>query len=400
MVFLIVPLVIMDVSDSESAELPTLTDVGLDIIQLTGGGPNGLDIDPETGLVYVVMNGGQWCGDPIPDTAKGVSIVDPANSMELDMVSTDLGPVWPLVDTQRNLVYVAASGAPGTIAIHKRGTGEKVGAIEIGGMPHDLGLDPNSGILIASNTKDSSQTYMAVVDLNTQTLLAHHQIGSFPHKIEVDSNRSLGYVLSLELGLISVVDMTTGNLTDEFSSGDVTLTTGQMAYSPSLRRLYVTKTGSDPQNAIVVINADTSEIVGAIPSFTSDRPSIQFGVEVDETSGLLFAAIASTSYVGVADMTTLEPLGLIEVDFCPWAIGIDETRRLGFSTGNKNSTLSVFDLDKVVEALGIPTSTSTPTPTQTPVPIPAMGSGTILILVALITLLFVGLVARKRITPQ
>lgn len=85
-----------------------------------------------------------------------------------------------------------------------------------------------------------------------------------------------------------------------------------------------------------------------------------------------------------------------------WVAGQISTVGLGSSSsflhtgGFIHSSLESLATPTPTVTPGGPTATPSSTPTPTPVPIPAMGSGGMLILVALLTLLFVGLVARKR----
>ena len=125
-----------------------------------------------------------------------------------------------------------------------------------------------------------------------------------------------------------------------------------IAFSPSTGRLFAAKLAFDdhPFN-VHVVDVETGEIVGRVPSFTNPRLPV-WGIAVDESSQLLYVTLGDSRHVGVADLGTLQPLALIEVDDCPWAIKLDTVRGLGFVTGVTNGTLNVIDLRKVEEALG------------------------------------------------
>ena len=205
------------------SRLPVLNDTGLRIIQLSGSGTNGLDIDSQTGLVYAVNNGSvadaMWCGKtPVSKPGRDtLSIVDSFSGVETAAIPTDGAPVWPWVSVANDEVYVAASRT-GTVVVHSRGTGERLDSINVGGLPHDLALDPGSGRLIVSNTNDGSQEFLSVVDITTRSLVAHRRVVKFPHKIAVDFEAGVAYVVSVESGMVSVVDTTDGQVIGTFAT--------------------------------------------------------------------------------------------------------------------------------------------------------------------------------------
>lgn len=326
----------------------TLKDVGLKTIQLSTGGTNGLDIDPDTGLVYAVNNStvGAWCGKS-GSRGDSLSIVDPASGKEIASVATEKGPVWPLVDTGNNVVYVATS-AEGIIALHKRGTGEKLETIKVGGLPHDIALDKESNVLLVSNTNDGSQQYVAAIDAKTKSILGQHKVASLPHRIMLDAAKRLAYVVSVGSGTISIFNTMNGQPAGQFDTGGK----GTIAFSSSTRKLFIPASGQAGQaESIRVINVDTKENVGTISPFLSNAGHQAFGLAVDEKNRLLFASIGDSKYVGVADIDSLKPLAVFEANDCTWGVKIDEKRQLGFVTNTSSGQVTVFDLKKVVSEL-------------------------------------------------
>lgn len=330
---------------SGGASVPVL-DVAVRSIALTGGGTNGLDIDPSTGLVYAVNNAStsDWCGVPVGARSNTLSIVDADAGREIASVPTDPGPVWPLVDSTRDVVYVAAS-TEGRVAVHRLGSGQKVKSISVGGLPHDLGLEPRAGLLIVSNTNDGSQRYMSVVDPASGTVRAHHRVARFPHRIAFDAAEARAYMMSVESGTITVVDMRTGEVIDSFDSGGG----GTMAFSSRARRLFVPGRNAGAPNTIRALDADTHAFIGEIGAFAGAGHQA-FGLTVDERRGLLYATVGDSNLVGVADIQTLQPLGVFEVDTCPWGVRLDPARGRGYVTSPARGTVGVFDLEAVAAA--------------------------------------------------
>lgn len=328
-----------------AAGVVKLNDVGLRQIALSSGGTNGLDIDPSTGLVYAVNNSAvsDWCGQKIEKRSDSLHIIDPDQAKELVAVATDKGPVWPLIDTNKGQVYVATS-SEGIVALHKINSGEKLGTIKVGGLPHDLGLDPTSNLLFVSNTNDGSQKYVAVVDTLTASVVAQHQVAPLPHRIMVDKNLRVAYVVSVDSGIISIFNTENGQPAGQIETGGK----GTLAYSASKRRLFVPDASTPGQpEGVRVIDAESKKSVGTIGPFLTSAGHQAFGLAVDEKNGLLYASLGDSSYVGIADLNTLKPLAIFDANACTWGIKLDEQRQRGYVTNAISGHVTMFDLGKI-----------------------------------------------------
>ncbi len=324
--------------------LPVLVIDGRESIALSGRAPQGLDVDLETGLVYVSNNGSYVaaCKGTGQGVDRSMSIVDPATLRETARIDNMGGPVWPLVDVARNVVYSANSGGK-SLTVHERGTGRLLATIPLGGRPHQAGFDPQQRLIIVSNSNDESQTHVALVDADTRTLVGHLPVSPLPHGVSVDADRHRAYVSSVGDGTNTVVDLREGTVVETIQQTTSDHPNANMnAFSRTLRRLFISDT---PR--ITVVDVDTGVRAGAI-SFGSPA----WGMQVDEASGLLYAALPDQNAIGVADAVTLDALALIRVDDCPFAVRLDTVRRTGFSTGMNGNRLTMFPLARVEAALG------------------------------------------------
>ena len=283
--------------------------------------------------------------------------MDPVAGRETAMVATAEGPVWPLADPRRGKVYVAGSGGSGTVAVHHPRTGVLERSFSLGGRPHDLGLDPGGSLMLVSNTFDKSQTWLSLVNVENGAVVSNIQVPELPHKVVVDGSTRTGYAVSLGSGRITAVDLATGARLREFSSGPIPQTSA-MAFSPSRGRLYVGKTGgSTPAtgSTVVAVDVRSGSVVAEVGTFTPassipTRPWGGFGL--DDANGLLYAAVANSSFVAVIDLATMKTVGLFEVDACPWAVALDVSRGVGYVSSNQTAALTVFDLAKIMKAIG------------------------------------------------
>jgi DNA-binding beta-propeller fold protein YncE len=324
--------------------LPVLSTVGLGSVTLSGRAPQGLDVDLETGLVYVSNNGAAVAAcQPGPGIEGTMSLVDPATMRETTSVQNLRGAVWPLVDPVRNVVYSANSGGK-SLTIHARGTGTLLTTIPLGGRPHQVGLDPASPLLVVSNTNDESQTFVAFVDADKRALVGHATVAPLPHGVSVDRRRHLAYVSSVGDGTNTLVDLVTGTIAGTLATTTMANPNSNLnTFSEALSRLFV----ANSREGVIAFDASSSARLGA---FSLGTPA--WGMQVDDATGLLYAALPDQGAIGVVDARTLQPLALIPVDACPFAVRVDTVRRLGFSTSMSTSRLSVFDLERVEAALG------------------------------------------------
>jgi len=308
-------------------------------------------------------NAGSARNSPASSTSPGantMSIVNPSIMKEIARVDTHITPIWPLVDDARGVVYVASSGAAagGYVDVFSLNTGQKVAAISVGGTAHDLGLDSSTGILIVSNTYDTSQTYYSVINVNTRTVIAHYQVPSEPHGIVVDAVNHVAYMATVGDGEIAVIDMKTGQLKTTFSTGSkIFRSTNLITFSPKERKIFLVDSGvsqattgqpnqptQPPQPGIDVFSADNYQLLGKIP-----MEAIPWGITVDDSTHLIYAALPDDNAVGIANIDTLKTLGYFSTGSgtCPFAVRLDATRNLGFTSNTGNNTLGVFSVAQV-----------------------------------------------------
>lgn len=322
-------------------------------IQLTGKGTQGLAIDQDTGLVYTAafsgINNKCLAGDTNSSASQSfLNIVDPVQTKEIAAVTTERAPIWPTVDVQRDVVYVAASS--GSVAIHKRTTGEKIDTINVGGLPHQSAF--LGSIMVVSNTYDQSQTYYSAINLDSRTVIANPKSPRLPHPIAIDEDEKLAYMMGVEAAEVMVIDMVTGQPKETFKleGGG-----GQMTFSKKLQK-FVTDS-SAPGTSAAVFDFLTRKPLGTLEFVGAHSPGS--GLAINDESGLLFVVISDLNSVGVASLKTLKPLGFFKVGGCPYGVRIDGKRNKGYVTNSGDGTLTVFDLKELSSVVLQATATNT-----------------------------------------
>ena len=346
-------------------------DVTLNTIVLGGGkdvrGAEGIALDENTGYMYIGLNGSIISGCDGDASLGGqpvgggeLSAINPISGIELFSVKTGGAPIWPTVDRDRGYVYVMGSG-DGTVTTHELNTGSIINVINIGGKPHQGGLDYSSGKMVIGNTFKSSedinqQKYSSILNINSFEVEKNFESSPGAHGMAVDQDNDLVYFSSVADGMITVVDINTNEIIntgapkDKFGSdfGGNNMLTRQ----DKTGRLFQANTQSSATGLIVINEKDLT----AIDVIRFANSKIPWGMWVDEANELLFAALPNANSVGVVDLKSLEHVLNIQVGECPYAVSLDIERKIGVSTNQGtpsiNTSATVFDLCKVYEKLG------------------------------------------------
>lgn len=353
-------------------------------ITLGGGlsvtGASGVALNPSTGLFYIGLTGtivGGCTGESNLTQGPGanqMSIVDAAQSRELAAVPTGGSPIWPTVDPDRQVVYMANSGT-GTVTRHDESTGALLGTIRVGGKPHYGGLDYSTRLMLVSNTVRGStaiadQNHASVVNTATDTIVREFEIGPGAHGMAVDQERNLAYASSVGNGAITVVDLATGltlfSAIPNSIYGTAFGNNNMIARQAATRRLFQV---NSQQSALGIIVVDEVTLAAErLIQFAGFGPA--WGLWVDEPNRLLFAAFPGANAIGVADLDTLTHVATIPVGQCPYSVAVDPARLVGVAVNQGsptvNATASLFDLCPVYSAVGRTVSGCSTTPTSGP----------------------------------
>ena len=343
----------------------------LNTIILGGGrnvrGAEGISLDTTTGYMYIGLNGSiiSGCegdvglgGEPIG--GGELSAINPINGVEIFSVKTGGSPIWPTVDSARGFVYVMGSG-DGTVTTHNLENGAIINTINIGGKPHQGGLDFSTGKMVIGNTFKSSedinqQKYSSILNVDTFEIETNFESSPGAHGMAVDQENDLIYFSSVGDGQITVVDMQTNEVIktgipkqkygSEFGGNNM------LTRQSKTGRLFQANTQSSA-TGLIVIDENNLEAIEVI-RFANNK--IPWGLWVDETNDLLFAALPNANAIGVVDLQSLTHVLNIQVGECPYAVSIDTKRKVGVSTNQGtpsiNTSATVFDLCKVYKKLG------------------------------------------------
>ena len=333
--------------NTESASDVYMSDItsklSLKTISMTGKGSQGLAIDPKTGYVYVGAFGGinNACLQGNNQGTSYLDVVDPAQGKQVTATPADFAPIWPAVDDQRGLVYLASSS--GVVGIFRLGTGERVGVYRVGGVPHMPAVLGN--ILVVSNTNDASQDYYSAVNLDSGQVIGAFKGAHLPHPVIVDPDKKIAYMMGVESGDVQVIDMTTGLPQSLFTlEGGA----GQLIISKKYN-LMITDANKDGDSA-AFYDLTSHKMLGTVGFAGLGTPGT--GLAVDDADGLLFVILQDRNALAVASLKTMKPLGYFTAGGCPYAVRIDSQRGLGYVTDTGPGALTEFRLSDLKKALG------------------------------------------------
>ena len=342
----------------------------LNTIILGGGrnvrGAEGISLDTTTGYMYIGLNGSiiSGCEGDVglggqPIGGGELSAINPINGIEIFSVKTGGSPIWPTVDSARGFVYVMGSG-DGTVTTHNLENGAIINTINIGGKPHQGGLDFSTGKMVIGNTFKSSedinqQKYSSILNVDTFEIETNFESSPGAHGMAVDQENDLIYFSSVGDGQITVVDIKankvikTGIPKQKYGSefGGNNMLTRQSKTG----RLFQANTQSSA-TGLIVIDENNLEAIEVI-RFANNK--IPWGLWVDETNDLLFAALPNANAIGVVDLQSLTHVLNIQVGECPYAVSIDTKRKVGVSTNQGtpsiNTSATVLIYVKYIKSL-------------------------------------------------
>jgi len=252
-----------------------------------GYGPLDLALDPNAGALYA--------------TCDGLVVIDTATHDAVDTIDVGpgLGPVE--VDPETGSVYVGVTGEYGTtVAVVDPEARAVTETIDVGLWPSDMTFDSTTGTLYVAHQGDNSG--VSSIDTATNEVTATASVGGVPISVAglaADPAAAAVYVATGGMpgnGAVEVIDAVTHAITATIA---VPAGATGVAVDPAADALYVTNNG----RVVSVIDRSTREVIGTI---LVDAQA--FGVAVDPTTGSAFVSSISSSGMGtVSVLDAVEP---------------------------------------------------------------------------------------------
>jgi YVTN family beta-propeller protein len=274
-IFALMILALMLASRSEAA-LTLITTIAV------GSGPQGIAINPTTGLMYVANEGGTT-----------VSVIDISTDAVTATITGFSGPRSIVIDTSTNTLYVTNyTGAK--VSVVDGATNTITTTVTVGTNPVGLAFDASDAKLFVANYGSSS---VSVINTSTNTLSA--TISTFADPYEVLFNESLGVVYvsqaSSSASHVDVIDASTNAVSTTITTTYAYLE--GLSFNSTTDRLYVSATLA---GYLIVINTLTNSIVTAISVATSGNPR-NIGSAINGQSNLIYTANGAALTISTVD---------------------------------------------------------------------------------------------------
>jgi len=159
----------------------------------TTGVPNSVDVNPDTGMVYVVSNG-----------VDSLQLVNGSSNQVVETVRVGTYPDGVAVDPQSGTVYVA-NMLNDSVSVVDPLSGSVVRTLNVGVHPGDVAFDQTMGDVFVANEGNSS---ISVIGAATNTLLSNIRVGASgenPSGITVDPASGDVYAAVPSSGNVTVI---------------------------------------------------------------------------------------------------------------------------------------------------------------------------------------------------
>ena len=159
----------------------------------TTGVPNSVDVDPDTGIVYVVSNG-----------VDSIQLVNGSSNQVVETVRVGTYPDGVAVDPQSGTAYVA-NMLNNSVSVVDPLTGTVVETLNVGVHPGDVAYDQTMGDIFVANEGNNS---ISVIGATTNALLSNIRVGAAgenPSGITVDSASGDVYAAVPSSGNVTVI---------------------------------------------------------------------------------------------------------------------------------------------------------------------------------------------------
>jgi YVTN family beta-propeller protein len=311
-IFALMILALMLASRSEAA-LTLITTIAV------GSDPQGIAINPTTGLMYVANEGGTT-----------VSVIDISTDAVTATITGFSGPRSIVIDTSANILYVTNyTGAK--VSVVDGATNTITTTVTVGTNPVGLAFDASDAKLFVANYGSSS---VSVINTSTNTLSA--TISTFADPYEVLFNESLGVVYvsqaSSSASHVDVIDASTNAVS-------TTITTSYgflegMSFNSATDRLYVSATLA---GYLVVINTSSNAIVTSFSVTTASNNGQNIGSAVNGPANLVYTCNRTALTISTVDglrNTLLSTLSRAGAPFLAVYYPTNDRLYVTLSTGN------------------------------------------------------------------
>ncbi|MDO8540711.1 MAG: immunoglobulin domain-containing protein [Opitutaceae bacterium] len=290
-----------------------------------GAQPQGIAVDPDTGLVYVANNGVNRAGT--------VTLLDATTGTVRGTVAVGAPAIHVAVDRSTHVAYVTLEASPWTVIAIDGAQQAVVGRVELGLLfaASSIAVDPGSRVYVSFSTSKA----VAVLDSSGGAAALRESarwlsVGLTPRAVAIDPATRFVYV----------ADSSNNNVLIWNSSGtqlktlDVLQRPTALCIDGAASRAYVADTSS---NSLTVINTSSQAIVGHWP-----LASAPTGIAYDPVGQRIYVTNFLTDTLAVVNPATKALVATWRTGPSPWALAVDGSLRQVYSLNDGDGTLTTL----------------------------------------------------------
>jgi YVTN family beta-propeller protein len=313
--------------------------------------PEGMDINPNTELVYVANGGSNYVSvingsinkvianvtldesvrrvavNPTTNmvyagggNAKAIFIINGSTNKEAGIIPLEHYPEDITVDQKRSKIYVTSSEtsfsvvSDGSLSSESNGFVSVIDAtnnteiknIQVGTSPSAIAVNPDTNMIYVANNDYSLNEYntslIYVINGITNDVITSVPVALRPYDLDIDEKTNMIYVINEDGNRVSVIDgRTNGILNSIVTTGSYSpfgILVSSIAVNPNTNTVYTVNTGS---NSVNVINASTKE---AAANTISAAGSILSAVAVNPYNNIVYVTDQGANAVYVLSNET------------------------------------------------------------------------------------------------
>jgi YVTN family beta-propeller protein len=348
-----------------AAAVNPLTDIGVTINPGTGTGPGVASlIDPRTPTRLATVTVGTNPKAVAIDPTTNLALVANEGSNNVTVISLG-GAIRPLHVTEISPIRTFTSASPLTLTVTGKGfTSNSVVRLDGTPLPAPTGVtDRQLSVTVPAAFLSAPRrfalevvtgsTHSNVADL---TVLQSVDVTSSgcsvpaPGAVAIDAERNLAVVTNTGCGNISLIDLTSGAVTNTIAVG----TNPQgVAVISRLGRAVVTNRGSN--------NASLVDLVGGTVTSTVTVGTEPIGVAINQDTAMTVVTNSASNNISVFPADVGGSPAAVAVDQRPVAVAIDPGRNVAVVADAAQNNLILLDLSQTTPAITARVSTSQPT---------------------------------------
>jgi len=229
------------------------------------------------------------------------------------------------------------------VAVIDANTDKLVANVKVGNIPHQVAVSDTLGKMITSNTHDNT---VSITDLKTLKTIATVTLGNEPEHMEIGPAGNIAAIGNIGEGTVSLISMT--------QNRELKRITGlhephNMTFSPNGKLLFVGNLGANFVSVIDVARGKVINEIGvgdnpamaALPGGNDEHQGI-INVTRTPDGRLGFAAYGDGDVMAVIDLRTQKKLATLKLGDEPWRAYTTADGRFMIIPNNGDETVSVF----------------------------------------------------------